>query len=408
MEAKVHIVSKLDSSKHTTVSANSSQLPPLEPGNVRVKPRLVSLTNNNITYASLGTLASWWDAFPVPTFLPSPHDDSSKYGIVPVWGYAEVVSSRIENVTESTIIYGFWPSSTLPVDLQLVPTEPTGHYVDTTPHRQTMWSHYHRYTIAPENFDLSSPTLAAQTVFLPLFGCAHALNAYVLGTPSAHPSPRTNPHEPWDHADLSSAVIISISASGKTARAFNDAVLNTRAPGTGPQALLAITSDPSALTFPVAQNSPIETRILSYSQTAQVSSHLPASTTKVILIDFGGRGDSLTTLLSHLPPNLETVIIGVGTEPSPSASMEERLARMAKVPQRRQMNTSEVQEVLVETLGAEKYFRSVQEAWEGFCERGGCEGVEIEIGEGVQALEVGWKRLCRGEAGKLGGLAFVL
>ena len=72
------------------------------------------------------------------------------------------------------------------------------------------------------------------------------------------------------------------------------------------------------------------------------------------------------------------------------------------------MNTSEVREVLVETLGAEKYFGSVQEAWEGFCERGGCESVDLEIGEGVEALEVGWKRLCRGEAGGLGGMAFLL
>lgn len=419
-ETLVHVVNKTNSTEHHTIPADASLLPLLAQDNIRLQTRLVSLTANNLSYAKHAFLANWWDAFPVPSFLLSPYNDTSNYGIVPVWGYAEITSSRTTALEVGTILYGFWPSSTLPIDLQLQPTEPAGHYIDTTPHRQTMWSYYHRYTLAPKSIELTSPSLAAQTVFKPLFECAHSLNAYVLGPNAIHPAPKTSSTPTWPLANLRNAAVISLAASGKTARAFNDAVLNTRAAETGPRAFLAITSNPSTFSLPNPETSTIQTQILSYTTALTPSSttfltSLSPPISRIVIADFGARNNSLPTLLahlrSHLPAEVEIGIVGIGAEPiamTEPPNMAVLQATMASVPEKAQMNTSEVREAVIEGIGAEAYFEGVREGWEGFVERGGCEGVVVEVGKGVEGLEDGWARLCNGEAASVGGLAFLL
>lgn len=427
-EAQVHVVSKTNSFDHLTINTSTSHLPALVSNNIRVQTRLVSLTANNLTYARLGSIANWWDGFPVSAFLPPPYNDTRKYGIVPVWGYAKITESKITDLKVGMILYGFWPSSTLPIDLQLEPTEPTGHYIDTKPHRQTMWSYYHRYTLAPSSLDLQSPSLAAETVFKPLFECAHSLNAYILGPLATHPAPKTSSTPSWPHADLTNTAVISLSASGKTARAFNDALLNTRPASTGPQAFIAITTNPSTFSIPTTtdpegpktNNTAIQTQTFSY-QTAlspalpSFISSLSPTPSNILILDFGARANSLPLLLSHLrthlSPTTSIAIVGIGAEPtplSPNTSLPDLLAGLAALPERVQMNTSEVREAVIEAIGAKAYFEGVEEGWKGFCERGGCGGVRVEVGRGVGGLEEGWGRLCAGEADGVGGLAYLL
>ncbi|KAM0717947.1 hypothetical protein Q7P37_006279 [Cladosporium fusiforme] len=395
-EAKVHVVNKENSKEHVVLPISTDSLPPLAPNSIRLQPRLVSLTANNLSYARLGKIANWWDGFPVPSSLPAPYNDTSKYGIVPCWGYAEVVSSRTENLNQGTILWGFWPSSTLPVDLQLVPTEPAGHFIDITPSRERMWSYYHRYTIPRQPVDLTSPSLAAKTVFRPLF--------------ERPPQPKTLPDESWPHADIRATAVISLSASGKTARAFNDAILNTRKPETGPLGLLAITTDPSSINLGQRDSTTtISTQILSYaaSLTEETNAFLtPLQAQKILIVDFGGRADSLPSLHEHLRTNFPSTPIGIiGVGASPSASLGEVMALRTLVPDRKQMNTSEVREVVVQAVGEKKYFDGVEEAWEGFCERGGCVA-DVEIGKSVDDFGKGWEKVLRGE-GLAGGLAYV-
>lgn len=417
-EALVHIIGKADTTEHHTVATDASLLPPLAADNIRLQTRLVSLTANNLTYARNAAIANWWDAFPVPSFLPAPYNDTTTYGIVPVWGYAEVLESHIAGLGVGSIFWGFWPSSSLPIDLQLGPTQPAGHYIDTTPHRQTMWSYYHRYALVPASIDLKSQALAAQTVFKPLFECASSLNAYVLGPSTTHPAPRTYSSPTWPLADVSKgAAVISLAASGKTARAFNDAVLNTRAPGVGPQAFLAITSEPSKFSLPKPENSTVKTNVLSYaSALAEGSTNYLASLSppisRIVIADFGARDNCLPALISHLrttlPHGVEIGAVGVGASPAPLTDewLQGLLASMA-VPERVQMNTSEVREAVIERIGEEAYFEGVKREWEGFCARGGCEGVDVVIGQGVREFEEGWRKLCAGEAANVGGLAYL-
>jgi len=423
-QVQVHVVSKTYCSKNHIMSTDMSLLPPLAPDNIRLQVRMAGLTSNNLTYARLAAVANWWDAFPVPDFLPTPYNDPNAYGTVPVWGYAEIISSRTAGLETGAILYGFFPSSTLPVDLQLTPTQPAGHFIDTTPHRQSLWSYYHRYTLAPANLDFTSPQVARELVFKPLFECSHALNAHVLGPLALHPSSsHPDPETPWPSlADsFASTTVISLSASGKTARAFNDAILNAR-PENPPQAFVAITSNPATLTLPLPAKSPVKTKVLSYPAAldgstlpeflASLFSPSSQSSPTILIADFGARNNSLPPLLSllrsSLPPPTTLTIIGIGAEPLRASeySLERALEGMGAVPEKVQMNTSVVREQAVGVLGEEAYFGAVERGWEGFVARGGCEGGGgVGIGAGVGGFGEGWGRVCEGVVG--GGEVFV-
>ena len=216
-----------------------------------------------------------------------------------------------------------------------------------------------------------------------------------------------------------STAIISLSASGKTARAFNDAVLNARQ--IPPQAFVAITSNPDSLALPIPVGSTVEVKVLSYAAALDGStlpdfvkslSNPPCS--NIIIVDFGARDNSLSPLLAllrsslPLPISKNITVIGIGAEPLPVSeySPEKAMEGMAAVPERVQMNTSVVREQAIGAIGAGAYFEGVEEGWKGFCERGGCEGVEVEVGKGIEAFGKGWERVCEGEVG--GGEAFVL
>lgn len=72
-----------------------------EPGDGEAVLRVdrVGLTANNVTYAVLGESLRYWEFFPTEPGL----------GLVPLWGFAEVVSSRADGVEVGTRVYGYLP-----------------------------------------------------------------------------------------------------------------------------------------------------------------------------------------------------------------------------------------------------------------------------------------------------------
>ncbi|MCR8228765.1 DUF2855 family protein, partial [Pseudomonas aeruginosa] len=58
-----------------------------------------ALTANNVTYAALGDALRYWEFFPAGEGL----------GIVPVWGFAEVLASRCPGVEPGERFYGYYP-----------------------------------------------------------------------------------------------------------------------------------------------------------------------------------------------------------------------------------------------------------------------------------------------------------
>jgi len=251
---------------------------------------------------------------------------------VPAWGYA-VVTESTASIPTGTVVWGYWPTSATLTDLKLKAAEPKGHWIEISDHRQKIANLYNRYTeVATPPVSLSSPKfengewdrMAWSSLFCGVWEGAYLLSQHVFS-----PNPTTQPpiHPlgtdiAWaaTDADLSSAIVISLSASGKTARSFAYH-LSKRPKGVGPLGLLQITSSPSPISEAAdVLKSSYPTKTISY---PEISRGLDWITTlnpsKLVILDFGGRGDSLEELHDAIKtyPALkssQTMILQIGNQ----------------------------------------------------------------------------------------------
>ena len=79
---------------------------PLDEGQARLRIDKFGLSANNVTYAVVGDMLSYWDFFPA-----SPSDDDTRWGRVPVWGFADVIESRSDGLAVGERLFGYLPMS---------------------------------------------------------------------------------------------------------------------------------------------------------------------------------------------------------------------------------------------------------------------------------------------------------
>jgi len=149
------------------------------------------LTSNNITYAKFGDAMSYWKFFPA----------EEGWGRVPMWGFADVIESRHEQLQEGTRVYGYLPpSSTLLVE----PTRvgPKG-FVDSSAHRAELPAAYNGYSATSTDPVYDAEHEDEQMLLRPLFFTSWLIDDFLAD------------------ADMfgAGAVVIS-SASSKTASAL--------------------------------------------------------------------------------------------------------------------------------------------------------------------------------------------
>lgn len=108
---------------------------PLAEGEAVLKLDRFSITANNITYAMFGEFMNYWDFFPT---------GDPEVGHMPVWGFADVVSSTVEGVEPGQRFYGYFPIASHLVMKPIRVTE-RGLY-DGAEHRAELVSAYNFYT----------------------------------------------------------------------------------------------------------------------------------------------------------------------------------------------------------------------------------------------------------------------
>lgn len=134
-----------------------SDAPEVGSGQALLRVHAFGLTANNVTYAVFGDAMSYWDFFPAP----------DGFGRVPVWGFAEIERSNVEDVAPGTRLYGYLPSSS---HLVVTPTAAgEGGFVDGSPHRAALPSAYHRYAATEADRFYRGDTEAMQMLLRPLF-----------------------------------------------------------------------------------------------------------------------------------------------------------------------------------------------------------------------------------------------
>jgi hypothetical protein len=134
---------------------------PLQGGDIRLRINHFAFTSNNITYAAFGEAMSYWQFFPVPS------GTDSSWGIIPVWGFADVLESRADGVDVGERFYGYFPMADSVV-LHASKTSPQG-FVDLRPHRAELAAVYNSYTRCSQDAFYQTNNEALQCLLRPLY-----------------------------------------------------------------------------------------------------------------------------------------------------------------------------------------------------------------------------------------------
>ena len=132
-------------------------LPSLATGQVLARVGQFALTANNITYAAFGDAMMYWNFFEAP----------DGWGRIPVWGFADIVESKVDGVRPGERIYGYFPMST---HLVMEPGRISeGGFTDRTARRQKMAAVYNNYLRTATDPAYDPAREAEQALLRPLF-----------------------------------------------------------------------------------------------------------------------------------------------------------------------------------------------------------------------------------------------
>lgn len=243
----------------------------LEEGEIEVAVRKFALTANNITYALTGDMIGYWKFFPA----------EGEWGIVPVWGFGEVVASRCDDVPVGTEIWGFLPMASHVV-MRPGPIA-RGGFSDEAPHRKDLPPVYNRYTITNDDPAALKALADARCVFFPLFTTSYLIYDYLM-----------------DNDWFGAKQVIIGSASSKTGAGVANMLAAHAKPDIG---VIGLTS-PRNKGFVESLGTYDE--VCLYDDIAKLDASVPS-----IYVDMSGDGEVLSRLHLHFRDNIKASC-GVG------------------------------------------------------------------------------------------------
>ena len=142
--------------------------PALADGEVLARIDKFALTANNVSYALSGDMIGYWKFFPV----------EEPWGIVPVWGFAEVVESRCEAVKVGERIWGFLPMAS---EIVLQPGQVSDRtFVDEAAHRASLPAIYNSYQRTESDPAALKAMEDERCILFPLFSTSYLLYDYLI------------------------------------------------------------------------------------------------------------------------------------------------------------------------------------------------------------------------------------
>lgn len=334
-----------DDLRQTTLAGGD--LPDLRDGEVLLRVDRVGLTANNVTYAVLGDAMRYWEFFP-----PEPRGLTTRWGLPPLWGFADVAASTVAGVTAGQRLYGYLP--------------PAGHLVvrparvddsgfrDASEHRAELPSPYNAYRATttdpvyrPDDEDLL-------ILFRPLFFTSFMLADQVV-----------------DNDFYGAGQLLVSSASSKTAYA---AALQLH--GTGPR-LVALTS-PANVAF--TRSLACYDEVITYDDLDRVDR------TPTAYLDLSGAPAIRTALRARLGDLLvRDIAVGLTTQVPNAAAAGEVFFAPVQMRKRRQ------------DWGRDGLDQRFAEAWQTFLGTA-TSAVDVKVGHGPEALRETWLTVLNGEA----------
>lgn len=416
----IHVLDKSNYSKHHLIplpqdAESPSPSPSLPPSSLRLRPRILGLTTNNLTYARFGHLMGWYDIYPLPPNTPAPYNDPEKYGRVAAWGYADIVESSVPGIDVGKSVYGFLPISSGTEIVKISIATHAGKEINDQilvldQHRQHLWKIYNRYQICPPLPSLEEQkgkkSLGYDALMQGLFATGYNLSTYGFAWESAkriHPSGAG----PWtaQDADLHDAAIIVLNGSGKTALSFAHALTHTRPASSRPKIIIGVGSAKSVGAITASK---LYDAVCNNSDYDCVNATLEATKSqRLVLLDFGARQGVAEQWAEYIRSSALCVPytqVTIGGEVAPQ-DPEKAKKRLEMLGQSVMVNASLLREKGIEG-GGDEYFTEFYEAWEGFKSGTGVGGMELRWGDGVEGWKDGWEALCRDEVAAGVGLVY--
>lgn len=262
---------------------------------------------------------------------------------MPAWGFGVVTESTTE-IPVGKLLWGFWPTASYPVSLRLQASGLKSSWTEISESRQCLMTIYNVYSeegridlpdlvLGAKSWnDLSSlvdedtlQSLAWTSIFRPTWQTGYFLSRHTF---TSDPTSRPQIHPlgvnlPWStaDADLSAAVIISLSASSKTGRSFAYHLLKRNGEKEGPVGFLQVSQTPEVLGLvPVKVGTDIPTKAMRYDQFGEsVDWIYGLKPQRIVIVDFGARAGTLAQLTKSFEAHsalkeVRTTIIQVGSE----------------------------------------------------------------------------------------------
>ena len=132
-------------------------VPGIGDGEALLRVDRVGLTANNVTYAVLGESFRYWDFFPA----------EPGWGMVPLWGFADIVAAAVDDVPVGGRVYGYLPPAS---HLVVRPGRADARgFRDASPHRAVLPSPYNAYALTTGDAAYQADQEDLLVLYRPLF-----------------------------------------------------------------------------------------------------------------------------------------------------------------------------------------------------------------------------------------------
>jgi hypothetical protein len=262
------LVNRQDFKQSKFVTAALPTANSLAEDEILLKIDFFSFTTNNITYAMVGERIGYWQFFP----------SEEGFGIIPTWGFAEVIASKNPHVAIGERFYGYYPFAT---HLKVKAAKVTAWgFLDASPHRLPLPIIYNYYTNTKKDALYQADREELMSIFRPLFVTSFLLDDFFA-----------------DNHFFNSENIILTGASSKTALGMAYLLRQRKQKeGKSPQ-IVGLTSASNAA-FVESLN--LYDRIFLYDEVEKVHTD-----TTYCIVDFAGNQLVQKNLQLHLGENLK-------------------------------------------------------------------------------------------------------
>lgn len=243
-------------------------------GEILVKIDRFAFTANNITYGVAGDRLGYWQ------FFPPAGDDPQDWGLLPVWGFADVVESQCTEIGVGERFYGYFPPAT---HLAMQPTRVSDlSFTEGAGHRAALPPAYNNYrrVLNEPNYDKALDEMRA--LLYPLY-----ITSFCLWDSLRH--------NDWYGAEQ----VVVISASSKTSIGLA-------------YALNADTSSPAVTGLTSSRNIDMVKSLDLYDQCLPYEALDTLKNTPTVIVDMSGNSKMMGNLHKHLGDDMrQTLNVGI-------------------------------------------------------------------------------------------------